>query len=122
MLRTVRYIVTELRPPALDELGLTGALHQHAAEVAGPAGMLVELVAGDLGVLAAAVGVAAYRIAAEAVLNAAKHSGGEHCRLTLTGDAGMRLSVVDGGRGIADRCHGGVGTQSMRERATALGG
>lgn len=122
MLRTVRHIVSELRPPALDELGLTGALQQHAAEVAGPAGLLVELVAGDLGVLAAAVEVAAYRIAAEAVLNAAKHSGGQHCRLTLTNDAGLRLSVTDDGRGIAEHCPGGVGTQSMRERAAALGG
>ena len=122
MLRAVRHIVSDLRPPALDELGLTGALQQHAAEVAGPAGLLVELVAGDLGVLAAAVEVAAYRIAAEAILNAAKHSGGQHCRLTLTNDAGLRLSVTDDGRGIADHCPGGVGTQSMRERAAALGG
>jgi two-component system NarL family sensor kinase len=122
MLGDLRRIVTELRPPALDELGLVGALRLRASEVAEPAGLAVEVVAEDVGHLAAAVEVAAYRIAAEAMLNAARHSDGRRCRLTLACGDGLRLTVTDDGRGIATGSTVGVGTQSMRERAAALGG
>lgn len=122
MLNSIRHIVSELRPPALDQHGLTEALRLHATEVAEPGGLTVEVVSGDLGPLTAAVEVAAYRIAAEAILNAARHSGGQRCRLALARDNGLRLTVTDDGRGIPDRCPTGVGTHSMRERAAALGG
>lgn len=122
MLADLRRIVSGLRPPALDELGLVGALQLHALDVAEPAGLAVELVADDLGPLAAAVEVAAYRIAAEAVLNAARHSQGARCEVTLSCDNGLRLTVTDDGRGIPAGRPVGVGTQSMRERAAALGG
>ena len=122
MLKSIRHIVSELRPPVLDQHGLTEALRLHAAEVADPGGLTVEVVADDLGPLTAAVEVAAYRIAAEAILNAARHSGGRRCRLALACDNGLRLTVTDDGRGIPDRCPTGVGTHSMRERAAALGG
>jgi two-component system, NarL family, sensor kinase len=122
MLGSLRHIVSGLRPPALDECGLAEALRRLAWEVAEPAGLSVELDSDELGPLAAAVEVAAYRIAAEAVLNAARHSGGQHCRLVLRGQDGLRLSVTDDGRGIPDLAPTGVGTQSMRERAAAVGG
>jgi two-component system NarL family sensor kinase len=122
MLKSIRHIVSELRPPALDQHGLSEALRLHAAEIAEPGGLTVEVVSGDLGPLTAAVEVAAYRIAAEAMLNAARHSGGRQCRLALASDNGLRLTITDDGRGIPDRCPTGVGTHSMRERAAALGG
>ena len=122
MLIDLRLVIAGLRPPALDELGLIGALRLHADDVAEPAGLTVEFFAEDLGPLAAAVEAAAFRIAAEALLNAARHSKGQRCRLTVVRDHGLRLSITDDGRGIPDQCPTGVGTQSMRERAAALGG
>jgi signal transduction histidine kinase len=82
----------------------------------------VELIADELGPLAAAVEVAAYRIAAEAVLNAARHSHGHQCTLTVAHNNGLRLIVTDDGSGIPAGRPAGVGTQSMRERAATLGG
>ncbi|MGY1620305.1 sensor histidine kinase [Geodermatophilus sp. SYSU D00691] len=124
MLGGVRQIVSGLRPPALDELGLPGALQRYAEEVAVPNGFSVEIVAGDLEKLPAAVEVAAYRIAAEALLNAVRHSGGSRCRLALTGEGqdGLCVEVTDDGTGRDDAATAGVGTQSMRERAAAVGG
>ena len=122
MLASVRYIVSGLRPPVLDQYGLAEALRLHAAELAEPGGLAVEVLSGDLGPLTAAMEVAAYRIATEAMLNAARHSGGRRCQLTLARDNGLRLTVTDDGHGIPDRCPAGVGTHSMRERAAALGG
>jgi two-component system NarL family sensor kinase len=122
MLTSIRHIVSELRPPVLDQYGLTKALQLHAAELAEPGGLAVEVVADDLGPLTAAVEVAAYRIATEAMLNAARHSGGQQCRVVLARHNGLRLTVTDDGHGIPDRCPAGVGTHSMRERAAALGG
>jgi two-component system NarL family sensor kinase len=102
--------VRGLRPPALDELGLIGALRLHAGEVSLPSGLSIEVVASDLGPLGAALEVTAYLIAAEALLNAARHLAG-----------GLYLSAADDGLGIPAHCPTGVGTQS-RERAAALGG
>jgi signal transduction histidine kinase len=122
MLASIRHIVSGLRPPVLDQYGLAEALRLHAAELAEPGGLAIEVVSGDLGPLTAAVEVAAYRIATEAMLNAARHSGGRRCQLTLARDNGLRLTITDDGHGIPDRFPAGVGTHSMRERAAALGG
>jgi signal transduction histidine kinase len=126
MLHSLRQIVSELRPPALDDLGLSGALQRYAEEVALPQGFCVEIVADQLDPLPAAVEVAAYRIAAEALLNAVRHSGGSHCRLSLTGtgipgQCGLSVEVTDDGAG-SPGAPAGVGTHSMRERAAAVGG
>lgn len=119
----VRRLVHGLRPPALDELGLLGAL-----ATVGPAvvegGPRVEITAdGDLTALPAAVEVAAYRIASEAVTNAARHAAAARIAVRLRGtDEAVRVEVTDDGRGLgADRTPG-VGIASMRERAAELGG
>jgi signal transduction histidine kinase len=70
--------------------------------------------------------VAAYRIAAEALTNAARHSGARHTMVAFTiENARLRLEVIDDGVGIAtrrdDRCTG-VGLAAMAERAAELGG
>ena len=76
--------------------------------------------------LPAAVEVAAYRIAAEALTNAARHSGARHTTVAFTiDDAQLRLEVVDDGVGIAargDDRRTGVGLAAMAERAAELGG
>jgi signal transduction histidine kinase len=122
MLASIRHIVSGLRPPALDEYGLTGALQLQVAHVAEPAGLAVDLVADDVGALSAAVEVAAYHIAAEALLNVARHADARRCRLSLARDDGLWVTVTDDGRGIPEDRATGVGTHSMRERAAALGG
>jgi two-component system, NarL family, sensor kinase len=81
----IRRIVYELRPPALDELGLVAALGEDRARFSsGGPGPLVSIEApGDLPRLPAAVEVAAYRIAREAMTNVARHSGARTCTVRI---------------------------------------
>ena len=117
-----RRLVYELRPPALDELGLVAALRKHAQGV-GLGGQGVEVQAPeDLGGLPAAVEVAAYRIVLEALTNVRRHAHARHCQVQLGLDGGLRLEVRDDGRGLGVDPPLGVGVVSMRERAAELGG
>jgi signal transduction histidine kinase len=138
----VRRLVYGLRPPALDDLGLIPAILQQAAghgllaqdlpngKAAGLAHSKNELVfqveaSEDLPKLPAAVEVACYRIAQEAVTNAARHSGASFCRVSLSLDeanGALQLEVSDNGTGIPEDRSAGVGMSSMRERAEELGG
>ena len=114
----VRRVSRELRPPALDELGLVGALEQAARD----AGLSLTLDSTTTEPLAPAVEVAAYRIGAEALLNVARHAGTGEARLTLARDDDtLVLRVLDDGCGSEDS-PAGVGTLAMRERAEELGG
>ena len=119
----VRRLVYGLRPPALDELGLLGALRTQAAH-GEHNGLSVAVEAPeDLPPLSAAVEVAAYRIVLEAVNNAARHAGARSCAVSLAVDGDLlRLDITDDGRGIPDDRPAGVGLHSMRERAEELGG
>jgi two-component system, NarL family, sensor kinase len=122
----VRRLVDGLRPPALDQLGLVSALRQRAEEHRVPGGgrMTWTVEADDeVEPLPAAVEVAAYRIALEAVTNALRHSGAQQCTVSLAREDGMLLlRVRDTGRGLAAERRAGVGLSSMRERAEELGG
>ena len=69
----VRRLVHDLRPPALDDRGLVGALAQQAERLT-DGGLSVSVDAADLGTLPAAVEVAAYRIAGEALTNVTRHA------------------------------------------------
>jgi signal transduction histidine kinase len=117
----VRRLVYNLRPPALDELGLAGAIRQTAATHAGGMRMMVELPE-QLPPLPAAVELAAYRIAQEALTNVTRHSRAGRCRLRLTVDENLQLEVVDNGVGLEQAGPPGVGMSSIRERAAELGG
>ncbi len=126
----IRRLVYNLRPPALDDLGLLGALRETAAQY-GQNGVRLSIeVPEDLPSLPAAVEVAAYRIVQEAMTNVARHAQARTCTVSLEvdDDAGtLRLAVRDDGRGLADPQAGvhrqaGVGLISMRERAAELGG
>ncbi len=121
-LAEVRRLVHGLRPPALDDLGLLDALDQQADRVRSPA-LDVSLRTHDLPPLPAAVEVAAYRIASEALTNAVRHSGASAIEVRLAGEPGrLVVDVVDDGRGIEPDRVAGVGLRSMRERAEELGG
>ncbi len=116
-----RRVAHEHRPPALDTLGLVRALESHVAHVAAvPVRFEVPLA---LPALPAAVEVAAYRIALEAIQNVAAHAQARSCVLHLAHDRqGLTMEVVDDGLGIPSSHPVGLGLQSMSERATELGG
>jgi signal transduction histidine kinase len=121
----IRHLVYDLRPPALDELGLVGALRQQAIRFSiDPDGVDVVVTApSDLPALPAAVEVAAYRIGQEALENVRKHSRARSCELSIELEAGLlRLEVRDDGEGLRNGAAPGVGLLAMRERAGELGG
>ena len=122
----VRRLVYALRPPAIDALGLMGALRSQASTQEHHGGLQVRIEGPEeLPTLPAAVEVAAYRMALEALTNVVRHAEARNCtvRLALDEEAGMlSLEVEDDGRGIGEDFRAGVGMSSMRERAEELGG
>jgi signal transduction histidine kinase len=121
-LADVRRLVEDLRPPALDELGLVGAVRSRAAALAGQLEIDVEG-SEPPDPLPAAIETAAYRIAVEAITNAVRHSGATRCTVSiLVGEDAVELSVRDDGDGLMPDRTPGVGLRSMRERAAEVGG
>ena len=124
-LADVRRVVEDLRPPALDELGLVGALQQRAEQLswrADGAAVQVRLdVPPDVPTLPAAVEVAAYRIATEALTNVARHSRASSAVVRLRCGDRLEVSVSDDGP-RSGSWSPGVGLQTMQERAAELGG
>jgi signal transduction histidine kinase len=119
----VRRIVEGLRPPSLDELGLAGALEQLVDRLTAGTDLLVDVEVAEALQPAAAVEVAAYRIAQEALTNVVRHSGAHRACVRLRADGGeLALEVTDDGTGTPAPRDGGVGLASMRERAEELGG
>ncbi len=117
----VRRLVDGLRPGALDR-GLLPAI-EHRASAVGPVPTVVVEATGDLAELDAAVEVAVFRIVTEALSNAARHSGASRVRIVLDGaERQVEVEVRDDGRGGVRERDGGVGMESMRQRAEELGG
>jgi signal transduction histidine kinase len=122
----IRRLVYGLRPPALDDLGLVGAVRQAATRLSHE-GVTVRVAAPDrLPALSAAVEAAAYRIATEALTNAVRHSGGDRVEVRIHADGQLHVEVADdgptGGQDGDARWRPGVGLSSIRERAAELGG
>ncbi len=130
-LADIRRLVYNLRPPALDELGLVGAIresitrlgHEGSSENRPPH---ISLEAPEhLPLLPAAVEVAVYRITQEALANVVRHSQGRACLVRLKMEdllPAVQLEIIDDGMGLPAERHAGVGLSSMRERAEELGG
>ncbi len=120
----VRRLVDDLRPAAVDELGLVAALEVRAAQAVRRAdGAPLEVrVETDLeGPLPAALEVAAYRIATEALTNIVRHSTATRARIRVDVRGGaLEVEVLDDGS--TQPWGRGVGTTTMRERAEELGG
>ena len=125
----LRLLVDGLRPPALDQLGLVGAIVNQAERlgttdgaVGGPQ-ITVEAEPEPLPELPAAIEVAAYRIAIEAITNAVRHAGARTCAVRLTAAQRLIVEVIDDGQGVDGSGRpGGTGLESMRERADEVGG
>ena len=102
---SIRTIAYNLRPPALDELGLVGALREEGARfTSNSRGLRISITAmDDLPALPAAVEVAAYRIALEAMTNAARHAGATSCVVRVVANDGLDVDVRDDGCGVLTR-------------------
>lgn len=117
----VRRVVDGLRPAALDR-GLGVALRQRAEALLAEHELVVEI-PDDLDGLPAAVEVAAYRIATEAMANVVRHAHARGCRVEVRLEPGhLRIIVADDGVGTSGPRDGGVGLESMVTRAEELGG
>ncbi len=123
----VRRAVEDLRPPVLDELGLVEAITEQAARLGSVDGPRFDIQAPErLPPLPAAVEVAAYRIAVEAVTNAIRHADatavGVALDITCEPSPSLLLEIRDDGHGLPDDHRPGIGMASMRARAEELGG
>ena len=127
-LADIRRLVEGLRPPALDELGLVGAITEQASRLEGSSGdrpgtsISVEARPDPLPELAAAVEVAAFRIVVEALTNAVRHAEARACRVRIDAGDDLVIEIVDDGRGLPATVTPGVGLESMEARAVELGG
>ncbi len=115
----IRRLVEDLRPPALDDLGLVAAITQHAQRF--PHLAVTVTAECRVAVLPAAVEVATYRIAIEALTNIARHSDASTADVSLRINGNFELQITDSGSGTDPWSHG-VGITSMTERAVEIGG
>lgn len=125
MVVSVRRIAADLRPAALDKLGLATALEQEARQLRERVGVgcTVE-VSGPLPELPFEIATTLYRVAQESLTNVVRHAQARQVRVRLdAGEGAVALDIEDDGRGIdePDRA-AGLGLLGMRERATMLGG
>jgi signal transduction histidine kinase len=118
----IRRVVYDLRPAAIDDLGLFSALREQGAQYSQRGLNVVVETPDELILLPAAVEVAIYRIVQEALTNVQRHAQAQLCRVRLDINGSVSLEIVDDGRGIPLTRRAGVGLNSMHERATELGG
>lgn len=123
----IRRMSRDLRPSALDQLGLAPSLRR-AVSAADNGGVHIEADIGELDGLSAATETAAYRIITEALANALRHSDATTIQVCVHGCAGggIDATISDDGRGGAPAARDGdgvgVGLRSMHQRAGELGG
>lgn len=127
IIRDMRAVVENLRPPMLDDIGLEAALRALAEKslLACPEARLQMHVAVDEDSLGGEQKILCYRILQEALSNVVRHAQARRVTVAVTqGPLGLRLEVEDNGRGFDARNQegGGAGIESMRERARLMGG
>ena len=124
-MRELLSLARQLRPTALDDLGLVAAIGGQVERLGrGEIDARLE-VEGDFSDLGDDAQLVVYRVAQEALTNAARHSGARRIevRLRRSEDGGVLLDVADDGRGFAfDESERGLGIGGMRERALLVGG
>jgi len=125
-LKEMRLLVYELQPPELEKEGLIRALRQRLEAVEGRSGVEARLVVDELGRLPPSVEQEIYRITNEALNNALKHAAAKSVTVYLRQlDDRVELEVVDDGIGFefeVARDHGGMGLESIRQRAKQMNG
>jgi len=130
-LEGVRRLALELRPPALDDLGLYEALGELSQRMSESRGVQIDYEwRGSKTRLAPDIELALYRVAQEAFSNVAEHSGATRAALDVDRDqAGVRITIRDSGSGFnrdvpvdQDDSGIGLGLFGMEERVTLVGG
>ncbi|MBO9533167.1 MAG: sensor histidine kinase [Solirubrobacteraceae bacterium] len=124
-IRGLRDIIADLRPAALDELGLGPALRAlvERVRVHGDLTLELELELGDARV-PATLETVAYRVVQEALANVVKHARATNGRVSAAVQDGdlLRIEVADNGDGLGETPGNGFGLIGMRERAVLAGG
>jgi two-component system sensor histidine kinase UhpB len=122
-LADVRRISLELRPGALEELGLLNAMISLCARVSEQSGMRIQRdLKGPVPDLPSDIELAIYRVAQEALTNALRHSRASEVTVSLRCTGGdLLLSVKDNGNGMPEHVIAGGGLTGMRERAMLIG-
>ena len=128
-IQEIRELIYELRPLALDQLGLAGALDQYVERFAHETGIEAGFSAsGDIEINPLA-DVTVLRVVQECLANVQTHAGADRVEVSLAAGANeLEIRVEDDGRGFDTEMTGpdaigrGVGLLSMRERAELLGG
>jgi two-component system sensor histidine kinase UhpB len=121
----IRRIARELRPEALDDLGLFNALIALSTRAARQGGISIgRHIDGELPDLSEELELVIYRVAQEALTNVLRHSGAGRCALELVAEPDeIVLTVSDDGRGMPGQvATGTIGIEGMRERALLVGG
>jgi signal transduction histidine kinase len=132
--RDIRRLIYDLRPAALDELGLVPAVRQHQERCEQECDLVIRFTVDDAtegaGLceerLPASVETALFRIVQEAVNNVIRHAQARHLSVTLTRSAGrVQLRIADDGQGFDARLPRSgphIGLWSMCQRVEQLGG
>jgi signal transduction histidine kinase len=125
-IQDIRRLIYDLRPAALDELGLVPALREYLARCQQEHGLAIELTADEGERLPTPVETALFRIIQEALNNVVRHAQARRVEVAMTRDrGGVTLRIADDGQGFdtqAPRAGTHVGLWSMRERVEQLGG
>jgi signal transduction histidine kinase len=128
-IRTLSYL---LHPPALDAIGLGGAIREYVSGFTKRSGIQVELeLSPRLERMTRDVELALFRIVQEALTNIQRHSGSQQAKIRIHSNLNLVLEISDGGQGISvsrqrreteRRFETGVGIPSMQERVKLIGG
>jgi signal transduction histidine kinase len=126
-IENLRAIITELRPAALDELGLIPAIEALVARVSAVQGLAIACevdLPRDGSRLGPELETTVYRLVQEALTNVAKHAAAEHARVAVGRvDGRLAIEVSDDGKGFDEnRVTSGFGLAGMRERVGLSGG
>ena len=122
MIGDVRQLIYGLRPPALDQLGLAASLRGLATQESSPGTSVTIDAPNSMPPLPAAVEVAAYWIAQEALTNVKRHAHAQHCSVRVAVEpTTLRLEIADNGAGLSIGSSG-IGLHTMKERAAEVGG
>jgi signal transduction histidine kinase len=122
MIGDVRRLIYGLRPPTLDQLGLAASLRGLATQESSPGTSVTIDAPNTMPPLPAAVEVAAYWIAQEALTNVKRHAHAQVCSVRVDLEPTMlRLEIADNGAGLSNGSIG-IGLQTMKERAAEVGG
>ena len=125
----LRKVIRGLRPPVLDDIGITSALRQLVADVGKRSPLTVTLrCTGTENGLPSELKLTAYRIVQESLNNIVRHAGASRATVRVTFGDSLTLTISDDGKGIppdlgsAEGPQPGLGLRGMRERATLAGG